>query len=200
MKKTLGGDRLGAGKKIKVNLHGYERSTHDMGYLWRSTMSAGTLVPFLCEVALPGDTFDINLQADIKTHPTIGPLFGSYKVQLDVFQAPIRLYNALLHNNALNIGRNISLVKLPQIAMTPTSFDAATVADIDNAQINPSSIMDYLGLRGMGNIQTGSGPEDRRINAIPLLAYWEIYKQYYSNKQEEIRKKPKTLYGYRTGT
>jgi len=184
MQKTLGGDRLGSGKKMKVELHNYERSTHDMGYLWRSTMSAGTLVPFLCEIALPGDTFDINLECDIKTHPTIGPLFGSYKVQLDVFQAPIRLYNSLLHNNQLGIGRNMSTVKIPQIEFEAQPFDATTVADLDNLQINPSSLPAYLGIRGIGD--PGATVETRQFNAIPILAYWEIYKNYYANKQEEI--------------
>ena len=33
MLKTLGGDRLGAGKKMKVELHNYERSTHDLVYM-----------------------------------------------------------------------------------------------------------------------------------------------------------------------
>ena len=55
---TLGGERLGSGKKQKVYMDGYKRSTHDVGYLWRSSMSAGTLVPFMSEIALPGDTFD----------------------------------------------------------------------------------------------------------------------------------------------
>jgi len=184
MKKTLGGDRLGSGNKMKVELHGYSRSTHDMGYVWRSTMSAGTLVPFLCEVALPGDTFDINLGCDIKTHPTIGPLFGSYKVQLDVFQAPIRLYNSHLHNNALNIGRNMSLIKLPGINFTVNPIeDRTTVEDLDNCQVNPSSIMSYLGVRGFGITET---VQTRTFNAVPFLAYWEIYKNYYANKQEEI--------------
>ena len=45
--------------KEKVVLHGFERSTHDMGYLWRSTMSAGTLVPFMSQVGITGDTWDI---------------------------------------------------------------------------------------------------------------------------------------------
>ena len=43
MKKTLGGDRLGSGNKMQVELHGYERSNHDLSYIWRSTMSVGTL-------------------------------------------------------------------------------------------------------------------------------------------------------------
>ena len=183
MKKTLGGDRLGSGNKMKVELHGYERSTHDKGYVFRSTMSAGTLVPFMCEVALPGDTFDINLGCNILTHPTVGPLLGSYKVQLDVFQAPIRLYNSLLHNNALGIGLKMSGVKFPVLTLSPTPVDLAD--DVDNSQINPSAILSYLGIRGVG-VYNGILPVERDFNAVPYLAYVEIYKQYYSNKQEEI--------------
>jgi hypothetical protein len=177
---TLGGDRLGAGKKQKVELRNYERSSHDLSYVWRSTMASGTLVPFMTEVALPGDSFDINLDVDIKTHPTIGPLFGSYKVQLDVFLCPIRLYNAKLHMNMLNIGMNMQDIKLPQIQMS-----AQNVANGDNSQINPSSIFSYLNIRGLGRANR-STEVYREFNALPYLSYWDIYKNYYANKQEEI--------------
>ena len=50
---TIGGDRLGAGGKRKQSLHNFERSTFDQSYLWRSTVSAGTLVPFMNEILLP---------------------------------------------------------------------------------------------------------------------------------------------------
>ena len=138
MKKTLGGDRLGSGKKMQVELHGYERSTHDLGYMWRSSMAAGTLVPFMSEVALPGDTFDIDLDCNVMTHPTVGPLFGSYKVQLDVFEAPMRLYNSLLHNNMLGIGLDMSRVKLPVMEFTADGKDISGDENLDNIQINPS--------------------------------------------------------------
>jgi len=186
MQKTLGGDRLGAGNKMKVNLHNFERSTHDMSYLWRSTMCPGTLVPFLVEVALPGDTFDINMNCEGMTHPTIGPLFGTFKVQLDVFQAPMRLYNALLHNNALGIGLKMNTVKIPQMELKVKQGEGVpNITNPDNSQINPSSLLAYLNVRGIG---VGGQFEDslRNFNAIPLLAYWEIYKQYFSNKVEEI--------------
>lgn len=186
MEKTLGGDRLGSGKKQKVYLHGYERSTHDMGYIWRSTMASGTLVPFMSEVALPGDTFDINLDCDVKTHPTVGPLFGSYKVQLDIFQAPIRLYQGQLHNNKLGIGMNMANVKLPLIKLKASKLTGTGAHnDFTNSQINPSCILSYLNIRGIGRVNNGAtnNPE-RTFNAIPLLAYWEIYKNYYANKQE----------------
>ena len=149
MQTTIGGDRLGAGKKMIASFNNYERSTHDLGYLWRSTMSAGTLVPFLCEVALPGDTFDINLGCSVLTHPTIGPLFGSYKVQLDVFQVPIRLYQSALHMNMLEIGMKMNTIKLPQIEIICTNKIDPSKSP-DNQQINPSCIHSYLGIRGIG--------------------------------------------------
>jgi len=185
---SLGGDRIGSGNKMKVNLEGFSRSTHDLSYLWRSTMSPGTLVPFLSKVMLPGDTFDIDLNTSALTHPTIGPLYGSYKLQLDVYTIPVRLYNGKLHNNALNVGLSMKDVKLPQIEITGSDPDFNKDYDIDNCQINPSCLLSYLNIRGVG-LTNGLHPNKdvtRSFNAIPLLAYWDIYKNYYANKQENI--------------
>lgn len=182
--KTIGNDRLGSGGKMKVDLKTYERSTHNLSYLWRSTMASGTLVPFMTELALPGDTFDIDLDTDIKTHPTVGPLFGSYKVQLDVFQCPIRLYNAQLHNNALGIGLKMANVKLPQIRLIAKKVEDPLLIT-DNYQINPSCLLSYLNIRGVG-LNKGTTNYFRNFSAIPYIAYWDIYKNYYANKQEEV--------------
>lgn len=182
--KTLGGDRLGSGKKMKVELHNYERSTHDLGYIWRSTMATGTLVPFMVEIGLPGDTFDINLNADVKTHPTLGPLFGSFKMQLDVFTCPIRLYQGKLHNNKLGIGMNMAAIKLPLINIECNNIEFNSEIQPEFQQINQSCILAYLGIRGLG--RGDEGYASRYYNAIPYLAYWDIYKNYYANKQEEI--------------
>ena len=192
---TLGGDRLGAGKKEKLHLKNYERSTHDLSYAWRSTMSAGTLVPFLTEMALPGDTFDIDLNVDVMTHPTIGPLFGSYKVQLDLFQVPIRLYQAKLHMNMLKIGMDMASVKLPQVRLQVPNLTTNSIirlvdeGRLDTSQVNPSNLLAHLDINGIGTVIT-SDPygtiKTRDFNALPILAYWDIYKNYYANKQEEI--------------
>jgi hypothetical protein len=191
MQKTLGGERLGSGNKMKVDMHGYERSTHNLNTIWRSTMSAGTLVPFLSEVALMGDTWDIDLNVDGKTLPTIGPLFGGFKYQLDIFVAPMRLYQGRLHNNELNVGLKMQTVKLPVMKLEAPLLDAAASPvgnNIDNAQVNPSCILKYLGLSGIGLRNPNIVPPTdgtREFNAIPLLAYWDIYKNYYANKVEE---------------
>ncbi len=122
MKTTIGGDRLGSGGKQVVSDKNYSRSTHDLSEIFRTTQSVGTLVPFLKKVALPGDTFDIDLEANVLTLPTIGPLFGSAKVQLDVFQIPIRLYNGKLHQNKLGIGMDMKQIKLPVLDLFWCNF------------------------------------------------------------------------------
>ena len=184
MKTTIGGDRLGSGSKQEVSLKTYSRSSHDMSYLWRSTMSSGTLVPFMSQVALPGDNWNIDLDCDVKTLPTVGPLFGSYKIQLDVFCVPVRLYNAGLHMNRLGIGNNMSEVKLPKVAVRVPKPDGIQTFD-DNSQINSSCIFKYLGISGIGELQGTAEVHSRNFNAVPYLGYWDIYKNYYANKQEE---------------
>lgn len=198
MSKTvnLGGDRLGSGAKNNVSMHGYNRSNHDLSYLWKSTMAPGTLVPFMVQVGLPGDTFDIDLDSVVKTHPTIGPLFGSFKLQLDVFSCPIRLYNKELHNNKLGIGLKMGNILLPQMSLTANKLKFESYSNLDNLmeipiefqQINQSSLLAYLGVRGLARSNQGDSKElpiQCEKNAVPLIAYWDIFKNYYANKQEK---------------
>lgn len=185
LSKNLGGDRLGSGNKIKLYMRNYERSTHDLSYLWKSTMASGTLVPFMKILGLPGDTFDIDLNAHVMTLPTVGPLFGSFKLQLDVFVCPIRLYNAQLHMNKLNVGLDMSKVKFPIGILTTNGLNEQTQVPLEIRQISQSSLLSYLGHRGNGHNSTNPSVT-RSINAMPILAYYDIYKNYYANKMENV--------------
>lgn len=195
MKKiNLGGDRLGSGKKISTSLNNYQRSTHDLGNVFRSTMAPGTLVPFYKKLALNGDTWTIDLTTLVKTMPAIGPLFGTYKIQMDMFSIPIRLYNGILHSNYTAIGMDMAKVKLPKMTLSTTTYNTQKVALIDetNRQISPSSLAAYLGLHGICEYEfdknTTQEKVTRDINAVPFLAYYDIYKNYYCNKQEKVGK------------
>lgn len=184
---TLGGERLGAEKKMKVYLHGYERSSHDLSRGWRSTMGWGTLVPFLCEVTTNGATWDIDTDVLIRTHPTNGPVFGKGKFQADYFSTPIRLYNRALHNNKLGIGMKMQTVVFPQVKVVGSNPDL-TQEDLNSQQINGSALICYLGIRGLGKVVDEQNVEIISVwtNAMYILTYWDIYKNYYANKQEEI--------------
>lgn len=173
--KNIGKNTLGDRNKMSVRLKEYEMSTHDLSFVFRNTQSPGTLVPFMKLVAQKGDIFNINLINKTLTHPTVGPLFGSYKLQHFVFTCPIRLYNSWLHNNRTGIGMNMSQIKLPRINF---GIPAHTYR-----QTNPSSLLNYLGYKGTRNIDNQTRWDF--INAVPVLAYYDIFKNYFANKQEE---------------
>lgn len=184
-KVPVGGERLGSGKKTEAEIEGHGYSSFDLGRKFRTTMSPGTLVPFMVKVALPGDKIDINLIADAITNPTIGPLFGSYKVQYDIFECPMRLYQADMQVQSTDMGLRMHDVHFPEVEMTANPLDYN--GDIDNQHINPSSIFKYLGISGLGQpLQEGQPFMTRQFNATSWLAYLDIYKHYYANKQEKI--------------
>ena len=99
---------------MEVYLPNFGRSSHNIGKIIRTTQACGTIVPYWCQIGLDGTTFYIDITTKVKTLPTTGPVFGSFKHQIDVFVIPIRLYIAALHNNALGVGLNMSKVLLPQ--------------------------------------------------------------------------------------
>ena len=165
MKVNIGKNTIGDNDKMSISLREYDRSTHDLSFAWRSSMGVGTLVPCLKILGTAGDTFAIEVEDKIMTHPTLGPLLGSFKFQMDVFSVPIRLYNAMLHNNAINIGLDMSKVKLPKLCINQ---DVNTPA---------SSIFNYLGVKKF--------KKAKKVTAVPFLGVWDIFKNYYANKQEE---------------
>ena len=187
MKVSIGKNTLGGGKKMMTRLNNYNRSTHDLSFVCRTTMAPGVLVPTLKMLVLPGDTFPIQTRCHTLTHPTIGPLFGSFKQQNDFFFCPIRLYNAMLHNNALNIGLDMGVVKFPIINVPKGDWDTEKTLVGSNEslkrEINPSSLPAYLGVRSLKKNENDTS-SCKINNAIPFLAYFDIFKNYYANKQE----------------
>lgn len=182
MKKTLGGDRIRSESKMEVYLPNFGRSSHNVGKIIRTSQACGTIVPYWCQIGLDGTTFYIDITTKVKTLPTTGPVFGSFKHQIDVFAIPIRLYIAALHNNALGVGLNMSKVLLPQFQVY-TANTSIYEDDVNRGQVNPSSLLSYLGIKGFGHSRTNQYL--RRFPAIFNLAYWDIFKNYYANKQEE---------------
>lgn len=188
MKVSIGKNTLGGGKKMMTRLNNYNRSTHDKSFVMRTSMAPGVLVPTMKELLLPGDTYPISTRCHTLTHPTIGPLFGSFKQQNDFFFCPIRLYNAMLHNNALNIGLDMKKVKFPIIEIPKGRWDTRQTMVGSNGslkkEVNPSSLPAYLGVRSLQR-KNNEGSSCTIDNAIPFLAYYDIFKNYYANKQEE---------------
>lgn len=188
MKVSIGKNTLGGGKKMTTRLNNYNRSTHDLSHVCRTSAAVGTLIPTLYHLILPGDTFPIQTKCHTLTHPTIGPLFGSFKQQNDFFFCPIRLYNAMLHNNALNIGLNMKQVKFPIYPIPYGQYTDKTKMEGSNDsllnEVNPSSLVAYMGVRALATLES-YGRTNKTFNCIKTMMYYDIFKNYYANKQED---------------
>lgn len=193
IREEIGGKRIGSGGKITQDLHGYDMSNQDLNRIWRSTMAVGTLVPCFKELGKEGDVFKIKINELVRTLPTIGPLFGSFKLQLEMYVCPIRLYNGALHNNALNIGMKMNSIKFPKASYTrlytSKEKEALYKRELPKHIWSQSCLNAYLGLRDLGipdstSISSGA-MMNRAVNSILQLAYYDIFKNYHANKQEE---------------
>lgn len=174
--RTIGKNTLGDNNKMHVRLREYDMSSQNLSYVFRSTMGVGMLVPFMKIVCQKGDIFDIRLINKTITHPTLGPLFGSFKLQHFIFTAGFRLYNSWLHNNRTGIGMKMSDIKFPTIRRGPFPSNEAMVKH------DPSSLYSYIGWKGTRCKETTNVSKK---NAIPALIYLDIFKNYFANTQEE---------------
>lgn len=173
--RTIGKNTLGDNNKMHIRLREYDMSTQNLSYVFRSTMGVGMLVPFMKIVCQKGDIFDIKLTNKTMTHPTLGPLFGSFKLQHFIFTAGFRLYNSWLHNNRTGIGMKMSDIKFPKM------IKGTPLEGKNDVQYNPSSLYAYLGWKGT-RAKVGKGATK---NGIPWLIYLDIFKNYFANTQED---------------
>lgn len=173
--RTIGKNTLGDNNKMHVRLREYDMSSQNLSFVFRSTMGVGMLVPFMKIICQKGDIFDIKLTNKTITHPTLGPLFGSFKLQHFIFTAGFRLYNSWLHNNRAGIGMKMSDIKFP---ITSNYF----VGSNTKQKNDPSSLYSYIGWKGARRNNTSSVAYKQ---GIPLLMYLDIFKNYFANTQEE---------------
>lgn len=177
--RTLGKNTLGDNNKMKVAMRDYDMSTHDISTIFRSSIGIGMLVPFCKILCQKGDIIDINLINKTLSQPTLGPLFGSFKLQHFMFFGGFRLYNSWLHNNRTGIGMKMSDIKLPM--MVAQTFGTSNTNA--KTKISASALYKYLGWTESRRIGTNARQGVEK-NGVPLLLYLDIFKNFFANTQE----------------
>ena len=177
--RTLGKNTLGDNNKMKVAMRDYDMSTHDISMVFRSSIGVGMLVPFCKILCQKGDIIDIDLINKTLSQPTLGPLFGSFKLQHFLFFGGFRLYNSWLHNNRTGIGMKMSDIKLPMMYAKTEGADTSA-----KTNISTSALYKYLGWSC--SRRTGmSAKAGVYKNGVPLLLYLDIFKNFFANTQEK---------------
>lgn len=168
----------------KVSVDKPRRSNVNLSYINRFSAAPGLLYPVVIDEAFPADHFHYNFHAQIKTKPLNSILMGSFKVQFDTFFCPIRYYHRYLHDDRTDF--DPKLVYFPQIRQVFYGPNASIRPANAYNGIAPSSLDHFLGIPEY----FVWAPENstyvyRYFNGIPKLAYFDIFRSYYANTQEE---------------
>lgn len=183
--KTIGGDKIGAGKKMQTEIEGYSRANFDLSRIFRTSAAPGTLIPCFTELAQKGDNWYFNVRSLVRTIPTRGPLFGTFTLDIHFFICPLRLQIGAFHNDAIDIGNNMEQILYPTIDVPVKTGTMGGAQQLQKQSMNQSALLAYLGIRNPGHsAQTNYKYIYRRFNGIGTLNYMEIFKRYYANKQE----------------
>lgn len=177
--RTLGKNTLGDNEKMKIAMRDYDMSTHDISTICRTSLGVGMLVPFCKILCQKGDIIDLNLINKTLSQPTLGPLFGSFKLQHFMFFGGFRLYNSWLHNNRTGIGMKMSDIKLPMMKANTTG-----IATSATTNISASALYKYLGWSKSKRLGANAISGVLK-NGVPLLLYLDIFKNFFANTQEK---------------
>lgn len=170
----------------KLKVKPPKQSHHNRSHYFRTSMAPGVLVPIYCRNVVPGDDLTLDYESLVNTQALLSPLYGSFKLQIDTFFAGTSLYIPQLWRN----GKMASGSNTLDTAYPTFHFHFADDSDaVKNEVVEPSSLLAYLGF-AKGYFPTPlDGDVDNRLshrqfNAIPILMYLDILRNYYVNRQD----------------
>lgn len=171
-----------------------KRSNFDLSYVNRFTATAGALYPIMVQRCLPGDHFEISLSHLVKTMALKAPLMGRMSLIFDFFFVPDRLYVPQFRQNNANVqsfADNMSDVHMPFFNL-PLQGPGNGGPASNLGPLSAGHILDFLGIpAGFKDLHSKItqddntyGQESVKFNALPLLGYYDIFRNYYRNPQE----------------
>lgn len=159
-------------------------SNFDLSRANRLTMAPGILYPVFIEETIPKDKWNIAVSGLFKTYPLLAPLMGRFQVRVDFFYTPMSLYVKALRNDPVNFLSSDILFPLTSFVVPQVSAGGPPPTDFSH-----SSLRALLGMFPGGEAPYVTAPTSGfniSMNAIPLLAYYDIFYNYYANTQESL--------------
>lgn len=168
------------------------RSNFNLGRVNRFTADVGYVIPCYVEEVLPNSYKRLDVESLIQTNATVAPLMGSFKVKFEAFFVPLRLYHRHLDLNNVNLDFDDDFdfhyfktpVKSDESAIG-FCYDTSNLALGTSFGVAPSSLLDYLGIMPVG-FSSRSFADSFKLNATPFIAYFDIYRNYYSNPHDKF--------------
>lgn len=173
-------------KLMQVKIPAPKRSNFDLSRPNRMPIAPGLLYPVLVEEILPGDDIDLSISARLKSHPTLAPILGKFDCTYYHFFCPLHNYiPAMSFNNKQS--QFVDEFDLPYFTVPYVNNSGEYPATI--AHVGAGSLLDYLGFPiGMSaysaEVENGVAVKES-YNGVPLLCYYDIWRNYFANPQQE---------------
>ncbi len=128
---------------------------------------------------VPSDVhFELDLFAAVSSNPTLAPLLGKVKFRVEAYFVEKAAYvNRLRDNDKLPVDRNVPFPMF-HASLSNRAFSPRT-GILEYLQMYPAGW--YSGDFGDGTL----GSEVPSLNAIPFIMYYDIYRNYYINPQDD---------------
>ena len=168
-------------------------SGFDLSYSNKLTMDIGDLVPVFKQEVLPGDEFKVNSNFMVRFAPLANPIYTKLDAHIHYFFVPNRLiWDGSTKGNDWQtfITGGANGTEAPTAPYFPLSYLVTRQSlngqgTTDDAKSGQQSLMDYMGIplfskSDASKVSTAFG--DKRINALPFLAYQKIYDDWFRDQ------------------
>lgn len=166
----------GGGMYDQVRALRPRRSVFNLSYEKKLTCDLGQLVPVMCDEVVPGDSFQIGIEAVVRFLPMVAPILHEINTFVHYFFVPYRLLSDDWENFITGgiDGEDVSV--MPR--WEPTGGNVTNQNGVVVADNGVGSLWDLFGF------PVGIIPDDAFPLAFPRAAYNLIWNQYYRDETQ----------------
>lgn len=173
-------------KLLDIDFPEVKRSNWNCNHDIQTTADVGYAIPVMVDRILANTHVKMDINQASFANPTVAPLYGRYRVKYLAFWAPDRLYIPEWRDGDAMVGDDYPYPILPLPTKTSQSQYNSLTGN-SSPYVPYTSLLSYLGLYPAMTQSYDWDPDDMPTpsNALPLLAYWDIYRHYILNVQED---------------
>lgn len=165
-----------------------KRAGHNLSTKIATTSNIGVAQMVYHRLLLPGDRFVVKPSFYLETFATTLPLNSSLECRLDFFVEPLSSLYGDMDNNDVTKSTDFLQKKRHSISIQDTIVKAPG-DDSKGYPIPSNGMLEAAGFRskyiGGRRTTTETEPIYPKIQADALLSFWDVYRNYYVNPQED---------------
>lgn len=168
------------------------KSNVNLSHTSPTTLAPGNLTPVSFVPVVGGDRLRFKPSAFVQAFPMNAPLVNGFKMCLEYFFIPTRLYNSNLLLDFTGTTDDPDSVLYPALDVENVPYsavdfaNAATLKSVADRIVSPGSLADYMNIPvafGLTTPMGPVGPKKATFNMIKMLGYLDVIYNYYVNQQ-----------------